>query len=325
MITLVASLLVAYVINPVFAVTFMKRDDEIKRYSLKGFLIILVGMLVVMALSYLAGARTMGNIMLIGSILYTVNRFILGPSIRGFQQKVIPAMLNRYRKILRWCLKGRRPYMVIVVTIGMFIFSFVLLGMYPPKVVFFPETDPNFIYVFNELPIGTNVEKTKEVTKELEKRVYAVLGKENPAVKSIITNVSIGAGDQNDFNKANPIPHKSRIQIEFVEFKERNGVSTAQYLKEMRAAMKGKGLEDATITVEKESSGPPTAKPVNIEIKGDEITALIDVAQELKEFLSKQIEAGGRAFPGSGSARRSILPLGVRGSDSTNMKSDGIM
>lgn len=290
MITLVASLLVAYVINPVFAVTFMKRDSEIKGYTLKGFAIIIGIMLVIMALSYMGGAKTMGNIMLIGAILGILNRFVLGPSIRWFQRKAIPAMLNFYRRTLKWVLVGRRPYLVLGATIGLFFLSFVLIGMFPPKVVFFPETDPNFIYVFNEMPIGTNVEKTNEVTKELESRVYSVLGKNNPAVKSIITNVSIGAGDQMDFNKANPIPHKGRIQVEFVEFKERNGVSTAQYLRDIRSAMKG--IKEATVTVEKESSGPPTAKPVNIEIKGDEIEGLIEVATDMREYLDSLIKEG---------------------------------
>ena len=41
---------------------------------------------------------------------------------------------------------------------------------------FFPKADPNQIYVYLQLPVGTNVDYTDSVTKMLEKRVIKVLG-----------------------------------------------------------------------------------------------------------------------------------------------------
>jgi multidrug efflux pump subunit AcrB len=64
-------------------------------------------------------------------------------------------------------------------------------------VVFFPQGDPNQIYVYLKLPVGTNVKYTDSVTHELETKVYHVLGmdngKKNPVVESVISNVAIGA------------------------------------------------------------------------------------------------------------------------------------
>ena len=57
-----------------------------------------------------------------------------------------------------------------------FIFSFVFLGIRKVPVVFFPKGDPNFIFVYLKLPVGTNVDYTDSVTHQLEDRVYRVFG-----------------------------------------------------------------------------------------------------------------------------------------------------
>lgn len=286
-ITLAASLLVAYVINPVFAVTFMKREEEEKRTSLKGFLIILGFMAIVSLMLHLSKSPVGGNIFLIAAMLFALNRFILNPMIRGFQNKILPWLLRIYRETLRWSLKGWHPYFVLAATFGMLIFSFMFFAARPPKVVFFPEAEPNFMYIYTQLPVGTGIKKTNEVTLELEEIVYDVLGKDNPVVKSVITNVAKGAGSPDDFNQSSIFPNKSRIQVEFVPFKERGGVSTAKILENVREKMKN--VAGAVITVEKEANGPPTAKPVNIEVKGDNFAEIIEKADLLRNYLDSLV------------------------------------
>jgi multidrug efflux pump subunit AcrB len=289
-ITLFASLLVAYVINPVFAVTFMRRDEETKKMSLRGFAMVMILVAVLAALFHLGGAATAGNIFLIFGILFVVYRFLLNPLIKLFQKKALPYLIERYRRILRWSLRGARPYLVLGATIGMLIFSFMVIGANPPKVVFFPEGAPNFVYIYAQLDTGTDIEKTNEVTKQLEEKVFGILGKNNPIVKSVITNVARGAGSPNDFNQSGIYPNKARIQVEFVPAKERNGVSTTEYLEKIRTALKG--VPGTVITVEKEQSGPPTGKPVNIEISGENFRQIIDVADKLKRHLISKKIAG---------------------------------
>ena len=46
-----------------------------------------------------------------------------------------------------------------------------------------------------------------------------------------------------------------------------------------------KGIPAASITVEQEASGPPTGKPVNIEISGDDYTTLVNLSKQTKKFL----------------------------------------
>ena len=45
------------------------------------------------------------------------------------------------------------------------------------KQTFFPSGDPNFVYVYLKLPVGTDVKYTDSVTHVLEKRVYESFGK----------------------------------------------------------------------------------------------------------------------------------------------------
>lgn len=282
-ITLVASLLVAYVMNPVFAVSFMTREGEGRKMSNKGFFIILGFMVVVGLLMLAGGSRTGFNVFLVTGICISLYRFLMVPGIKVFQARTLPSIIEGYRKTLHWVMKGWRPHMVIGATFLTFIVSFVFFGANPPPVVFFPESDPNFVYIYTQLPLGTEVEKTNEVTKNIEELLYGVLGKNNPIVKSVITNVSKGAGSPSDFNQSSLFPHKSRIQVEFAPYKERNGVSTADLLSQIRTVVKQ--VPGAKITVEKEENGPPTAKPINIEIKGEEFSKIKETAEALKAHL----------------------------------------
>ena len=153
-------------------------------------------------------------------------------------------------------------------------------------VVFFPGGDPNQIYVYLKLPAGTDVDYTDSLTKVLEERVYKVLGmengKENPVVESVISNVAVGASDPMSGDRSTR-PEKGRIQVSFVEFEKRHGISTTPYLDSIRKVVKA--IPGAEISVSKEQNGPPTEPPVNIEVKSEDFDALIHTAVGLKNYL----------------------------------------
>jgi multidrug efflux pump len=58
-----------------------------------------------------------------------------------------------------------------------------------------------------------------------------------------------------------------------VEFGKRKGVSTKAYMDNIREATKGI-IPGAEITVDQEQGGPPTPKPISVEIRGDDFTQL---------------------------------------------------
>ncbi|OYU97224.1 MAG: copper transporter [Bacteroidetes bacterium B1(2017)] len=283
-VTLLASLLVAYIINPVFAVDFMKphHEGEEKRKITKGFKITSIVFGVIILLSYLAHNIGLGNLVLTLYGLYCLNRFVLHQVIETFQNKTWPRFQERYKNFLIIVLKGNRPIWVLVGTVALFIFSIGLTMVRSPKVVFFPKSDPNFVYTYISLPIGTDQVYTDSITHIIEDRIYAVVGDSNPIVESVISNVAIGANNPQSFDFSTS-PHLGKVTVAFVPFGERDGKSTVEYLDKIRDAVKG--VPGAEITVEQEQGGPPTGKPINIEITADEFEQLTLASKDIKRYL----------------------------------------
>jgi len=240
-----------------------------------------------------SGYRFFGNLLLFIAALSVFNRYILHDTIEAFQNRFLPAMMNRYEKLLRWALKGWRPVWLLVATFGLLVFSFMFFGMRNVPVVLFPSGDPNNVYVYMKLPAGTDIKYTDSVTQELEKRVYKVLGmqdgKENEIVESVIANVAVGASDPNSGDRSTR-PELGRIQVSFVPFEERHGLSTKPYLDAIRQEIKG--IPGAEISVAQESNGPPTQSPINIEVSGENFETLTTTAVALKNYLD------GKNIPG---------------------------
>jgi multidrug efflux pump subunit AcrB len=290
--TLAASLVVAFIMNPVFAVDFMNHEEGGKKepksamFRKKGFWIALA----IAILLDIAGVTFWGNLLILILILMIFNTYVLDDVIHKFQNRVLPAIMTRYEQLLRWALKGWRPVHLLLATFGLFVLSFVIFGIASAtqwvKVVFFPKADPNFIYTYIKLPVGTDVEYTDSITHVLENRVYKVLGmengKKNPIVESVISNIAVGAADPQAGDRSTR-SELGRIQVSFVEFEKRHGKSSAPYLDSIRDAMKG--IPGAEISVEQEKGGPPTDPPINIEVASEDMDALIKTAVNLKNYL----------------------------------------
>lgn len=286
--TLVASLLVALIMNPVFAVSFMNEDEEHAKEEKHDnrFLWIASAVVAVLAvIFYLTGGLFVANLLVFIYLLWLLERFVLKPMIRGFNKHTLPKIQSLYHDMIEWILVGIRPWLVLGGTFVFLIFSIFLLGVASPKVVFFPEGEPNFVYVYNEMPAGTDLDETNRVNRQIEDRVYEVIGRDNPVVKSVISNVAIGANPPNSIDPT-PSPNKSKVSVEFVDYQYRDGVSTQQILNDIRDNVQN--IPNTTVTVEKEQNGPPTGKPINIEITGTEFDQLITLTEDFKSFVQDQ-------------------------------------
>ncbi|MCE9539212.1 MAG: efflux RND transporter permease subunit, partial [Bacteroidetes bacterium] len=111
----------------------------------------------------------------------------------------------------------------------------------------------------------------------------------NKTVKSIITNVTKGTTDPQDQDQSD-YPNRGKIAISFVDFKDRSGESTSDYLKKLQNL--NWNIPGAEITVAKEQAGPPVSKPINIEVSGDDFDELVFNAVKLKRYLDEQKIAG---------------------------------
>lgn len=294
--TLAASLIVAFIFNPVFAVSFMKpegkehdekKSDLFRKWYWWAFWIIGI-------INHIIGNHGTGNFLFFMAIMGVINRYFLRDAIYYFQEKVLPKLMNSYERLLRWVLQGTRPAWLLVSLFVLFPVSVVLLMLRGNSSTFFPSGDPNIIYVYMKLPVGTDVKYTDSITTLLEKKVYKILEKEKPGepgsiVESIITNVAVSANNPRDNNRSTQ-PNLGRIQVSFVEYEKRHGKSTGVYIDEMRKSIKG--IPGAAISVEQEDGGPPTDPPVNIEVVGDNFGNIAKVATELYNYLDTNKVAG---------------------------------
>jgi multidrug efflux pump len=282
-ITLLASLLVAYIINPVFAVDFMESHDPDEVYNPKfdkKVIKVLTYIGIVAVIAYFVNFG-LGNFVVLAALLYLLQHFFLEKAIRKFQKSTWPKFQDKYARFLNWAL--HRPYKVLLSTLGLLVFSIIFTMIRQPKFVFFPSADPNFAYVYISLPVGTDQAFTNEVTKKVEKSVTQVVnkvGKHN--VSSIISNVTKGVTDPQDEDQGD-YPNRGKVTVSFIEFGEREGQSSTYYLEEIRKAVRG--IPGAEISVTQEQAGPPTSKPISIEITGDDLDSIVSTSEKLKSYL----------------------------------------
>lgn len=284
-ITLLASLLVAYIFNPVFAVSFMRHYDSTTAKNnkwpswLKRFAIFAT---VFAIICYIPGNFFLGNFTLFIVACVIFHHYLLRRAIFAFQERLWPRVREWYGRKLVWSLK--HPALVLVSMLVLFVLSFVGIGIRQPKVDFFPQADPNFIYAYIELPVGTDQNKTNDIALEVESRINKLIGSDTSLVNSIIANVAFGAGDPRAQDMSIQ-PHKAKITVAFVEFAKRDGRSTREVLERIQNSIKESPIPDVSIVVEQEAGGPPVGKAISIEITGDKLEALTITADALKLYL----------------------------------------
>ncbi len=285
-ITLTASMFVAFVMNPVFAVSFMRyrRKNGLSKRLDKKESISLLTITILAGAMYVIGIFWAGNFLAFIVIIWLFTKFVLFYLIEKFQKYFIPFMINGYKAGLSFLLKEINPYLVIFTTVVLLFFTFFLMSIKPPKVEFFPGGDPNSVYVYITMPAGTDIEVTNRVTKQVEDSIFSIVGLNNPDVESIITSVAINAG-QSIFERTTQ-SRLAKVTVNFVEYKFRTGQSTSKTFNELRNRIKG--IPGTEIVVDQEAQGPPTGKPINLEIRGESklpYSDLISISERTKQFI----------------------------------------
>ncbi|MGL2962402.1 efflux RND transporter permease subunit [Flavobacterium sp. RSB2_4_14] len=278
-VTLTASLFVAMVVNAAMTGGSMDIEDKnVTNKSAKQYTIILgvIGILFVIIgnVNDSKFARGIGHFALISLGLMWFYKWKMYQWTQDFQHSFFPRLEEKYKGFLNKLLSGRNSWIALGGIIAMLFLSIFLLGLFPRKVLFFPENIPKQVITYIEYPQGTDIEKTNKATLFVEKQVIGIMKKyidpktdENYLAESIISQVGVGAGNPNvDAGSANETPFKGKVTVNFSEFKFRKGVNTSDVLDEIRARVKG--IAGATVTVEKDANGPPAGYPVSIQLTG---------------------------------------------------------
>jgi len=298
-----SSLLVAIFFNSVLVSQFMSVEDvdmPIKKIAILTGVMTVLGIIVLIA----GGAYSaLGSLMIFIAIMLWVYRLFLRGWANNFQNKVLPILERWYENSLRFALRGKTPYFLVIGTFILLIASFMAfgwsLGTQRTKVEFFPDNKPNQIIVYIEYPEGTDIQKTNNITKQIEEKVADVLyadeymdGDYNFMVESLVSQVGEGAGNpQTDGGSAAEMPHKGKVTASMREYKYRRGKDSELMRQKVQTALVGI-YPGVLISVEKDANGPPAGSPINIEIEGDDYAELIHVAQRMRDFINTKSISG---------------------------------
>ncbi len=289
-----SSLIVAVFFNSMLVSQFMEISErEISTKSLWR-LTFFMGGLGILLLFGSSETRIFGNLMILVPTLFWLYKFFIKKWATSFQNTFLVKMENAYRKLLRFALSGLKPYLFLGGTFLLLIFSFVLMGIFPPQVEFFPDNQPKQILVFIEYPEGTAIAKTNQTTRKIEQEILSVMSRpeynkngENLLVESMVAQVGEGSGNPTvDNGNTNELPHKGKITLTMQEFKFREGISSESLRKAIQEQLFEK-FPGVAISVEKDANGPPAGYPITIEITGASYLDLIQTAEQMKDFLNR--------------------------------------
>jgi multidrug efflux pump subunit AcrB len=280
-ITLSSSLFVGLVIVPTLCSLLLNPEDEprssLPRSTTIGFaaaagVVFLMGLVI----NWLTTVLLLGTV----AILYSGHHYVLRPVGRWFMAHGLPAMLTRYEKLLWWAL-GHRMRMVGG-ALATLVLAIMVFGAFNAGVEFFPEDiPPASAYVQVESPLGTRVEETDRIMRAIEDRLQDIPGRED--VTSVVATV--GSQTTANFSGASSGTHLGTTTINFADFDQRQGdaFQTLEHLRNVLPTL----VAGAEVTVEKPQDGPPTGRPITIEITGDDPDTLKRLGDTFVDHLER--------------------------------------
>lgn len=222
-------------------------------------------------------------------------------------------MLTAYVAVLRAALKHRGAVLAgSVLSVVLLVQVWLLAVGVEKPVEFFPEIDPNSVYINIDLPEGASLEYADRMVKQVEAAVNGMpsarildpaepleatyresLGLKNhvdatgrefsstsdlPTVTYVYAKAVVASGGAGMFEQAKP----TNVSVQFVDFSERTEptADTADAIRERVAAIPG-----AHITVDHQQHGPPTGAALQLEISGEDFAVLGQIARRIRDVL----------------------------------------
>ncbi|MFW5656312.1 MAG: efflux RND transporter permease subunit [Bacteroidota bacterium] len=291
-IVLTSSLFVALVLIPVIAATFIRvnKDEEHtaerQKKGLKIASIMIIGGIFLIALKLLVLPDktfiiVIGNLLLLFGLLGVFYHTLLHKVESWFKDVFLEKLENYYLKTLAFSLRKRNPVWFLAGTAVTLILTIMFFFGRWPDVLFFPDNDPTYINVIAELPVGTDITGTNEFMKEMEKDIFEFLEPHDSIVESVLTTV--GKGNPNDFS-ATGKPNEAIVTISFVDWEDRGGKNTSDIMNNLSETLLGR-YPGVQLEFQKDENGPPTGRPINVEIIGQDFDQLIHLADTLQTII----------------------------------------
>ncbi len=273
-VTLSSSLFVAMIINPAMISIFMKvKHKGVEKITLSA-----------------------------AEVSENVNKPV---EIKGF-------FLTRYRAALVRALD--MPFTITFTAVCILILMvqvwLLVVGLRKP-VEFFPDLQPNGIYVNVDVPEGADIDYIDQITSRVEYALspvetatdgspvnpemtplnaltpqsYELPGGSEVKSPSNMTNIeniymkaTVESGGSSAFEANTP----NHIGVRFRDMKDRYR-SSAVDIEEIRKRVAN--IPGGIVTIEKEAEGPPTGPPINIEVSGANFSVLGQIAKQIRDVL----------------------------------------
>lgn len=283
-IVLSSSLFVALAIVPVFSEIFIKQKNGKKKTNKRKSLIIAGSLVIISIPFYITGIYGFANLLSIVVIFILLGIFVLERIGQWFSTTFLKWLDNIYEKLIRFSLQGKMPYLFFIATFLLLIFSLMLLKWREPKIDFFTDSDPNYINMLVEMPVGTDIITTDKFMQKLENEVNNILLPNKSIVKSILVNIGKGVRSGNRFSSIQGGDNTGMITITFVDYSKRNGINTSKIMNDLQTNFIGK-YPGIKFTLEKDKKGPPAGNPINIEISGKDFNILLTYSDSIIHII----------------------------------------
>ncbi len=198
---------------------------------------------------------------------------IEGGSKRGFER-----FKDLYRSTLRGVL--HHPWLLAVACFLFVISGIVAYGKFGPGVVFFPISEPDVASVQIEGPLSQDIAIT-DATLAIPEKIAMATPANRGSIQSIVAIV--GTGKSSRMSSTEAESNKGYLDIVFKDYEVRkvSAYKTMAWLEDTLPSQ----LPGLKLQVIKQENGPPTGKPVELEVTGDDYAQLSLIADTLKAKL----------------------------------------
>ena len=224
-------------------------------------------------------------------------------------------LLKGYQKLLKGALNHRAAVLLIafLVVICMIMLWYYRVGI-EKSIEFFPYIQPDKFYINMTMPEGADIEYSDRVARQIEiaisngnskglaspdekpidnyfkskDKVHIKSDGEEVSTPIDLTDVeyinantvATESGSSSLFEDTKP----NHLAVQFYDITERKRPSS-ESIEEIRKRIQD--IPGAQITIAEEEMGPPTGKPINIEISGDDFDVLGSISKEVRKVLEK--------------------------------------
>jgi multidrug efflux pump subunit AcrB len=211
---------------------------------------------------------------------------------------IFVALTVRYERVLRRVL--RRRYLSIV---GIVVLALIAIGLvFTLDVMIFQEEDVDQIEIRAQLPIGTRLEITDRVAREIEGIVFALPDDE---LEAVVTRVGFMIRNY----RGELATHNMQFNVDLTDHEDRER-SDDEIMRALRREIDAvPGL--MFVSLSRPQQGPPSGRPVEVRVKGDDPRVLRTIADEMKAWLAEfpgVVDIDDDTSPGKSELRVSVIP-----------------